>query len=86
MTNMPASISQLSYKSSKFQFKCIAIDLYMYAQLGNSGLTIFVFPIISKAILVCIVPHLHKFKFQTQGKKVHKPKDLAIGSSDLKFK
>ena len=41
MTNMPASISQLSYKSSNFQFKCI--DLYMYAQLGNSGLTFVVF-------------------------------------------
>ena len=75
MTNMPASISQLSYKSSNFQFKCI--DLYKYAQFGNSGLTFFLFPIINKAILV--------FKFQTQGNKVHKPKNLAIGSSDLKF-
>ena len=73
MTNMPASISQLSYKSSNFQFKCI--DLYMCAQLGNSGLTFFVFPINDKAILVYIVLHLHKFKFQTQGKKVTQTKE-----------
>ena len=73
MTNMPASISHLSYKSSNFQFKCI--DLYMYAQLGNSGLTFFLFPIINEAILVCIVPHLHKFKFQTQGKKKTQTKE-----------